>query len=186
MPRTQLQIYVKIFTCIWNHLHLYCRGTTQTCLRCLRPVCVCVFHLPCPWVSAVTETGMCRPSDHPDSLGGAAPRGHCLWTSSGSQSGEKMWKRGMQPNKERDYKGAQVCSGFGLRGVYRTWVNMDVFYRVGPHPVSCIPGLFNEVFDLLDVLRYVANGWDLWGQVLHLWDLIIQSWDGIQQVLHCK
>lgn len=40
--------------------------------------------------------------------------------------------------------------------------------RVGPHPVRCVTGLFNQLLDLLDVLSYVADRGELRGEVLHL------------------
>lgn len=177
MPNYKLNLCIKTFTSIWSRLHLCCRGITRTCLRCLWPVGVGGFRLLCLQVSAATGTGLCRPSDPPDSLADAAPRGHRLWTSLGSRSGEKTWKkREIRPIDEK----YETC-WFDLG-----WLLFGCVHGVGPYPVGCIPGLFNELFDLLDVLSYVAFGGELRGQVVHLWDLIIQRWDGFKQVFHCK
>ena len=88
---------------IRSHLHLYCRGTSQTCLF-LWFVCVCVSRHPCWGVSAATEPETCRPSDHPDSSVRAAPRGPCHRTSPGPQSGERMWeKKGHQNHQGKGF-----------------------------------------------------------------------------------
>lgn len=115
----KLNLDIKTFTC---HLHLCCQGTTQTCHLWHWSACACVFHLPyLHWqeASAATETDLCRPSDHPDSLVDAAPRGHRLRTSLEPRSGEETWPRKLDVEK--------------IEG-RSTWL------RVGPYPVSCIPG----------------------------------------------
>lgn len=46
-----------------------------------------------------------------------------------------------------------------------------------PYPVGSVTGLFNEVFDSLDVLRHVADGSCLQAEILNLIDLIQQRGD---------
>lgn len=106
------------------------------------------------------------------------------WPSPVNFIGITIWREDM--NKEKILQRGKVCSIWGWMCIQNGWHMVDYRhnYRGGPHPVSCIPGMFNKLFDLLDVLSYVAQGGELRGQVLHLWDLIIQSWDGFQQVLH--
>lgn len=49
--------------------------------------------------------------------------------------------------------------------------------RPGPHPVSGVPGLLDELLYLLNVPSDVVNLGELGCQVLHLGDLVFQIGD---------
>lgn len=59
------------------------------------------------------------------------------------------------------------------------WIHIHRVY-----PVGCFAGLLDELLDLLDVFRDVADGREVRGEVLHLGQLVLQGRDGVQQVPH--